>query len=132
MHNLEVSLKPGQEICISIKITATNEIEVKDVQRFLSLDEILDKVSTAINIPPQDILSKSRKTNNVFARYIFMYVAVVYYRYSKNKLGEYLKMNHTSATHGVNEFKNLYEQGNAILMPMVRQVQFHFPFKIKA
>lgn len=92
----------------------------------MELNEILKAVSEVTNISVQDILSKSRLKETVFARHLYCYFSCEKTRYSLKSIGKLINRDHASVIHGNKRI--IYELE---YYPEVKHIIKRIDFKLK-
>jgi chromosomal replication initiation ATPase DnaA len=92
----------------------------------MELKRILKAVNEVTLISENDILSKNRLKEIVFARHLYCYFACEKTRYSLKSIGTFINRDHATVIHGNN--KILYELE---YYPEVRHIVKRIDFKLK-
>lgn len=73
------------------------------------LEILLKDTNEAFNA---DVHAKNRLHKNCFARYAFMYILRTKYKFTFQKISDYLQMNHASILHGCKQHEILFKYDN--------------------
>jgi len=69
-------------------------------------DSLLQLLASNFNVSVDDLLSSSRKKNISFVRMIGMYIAVEYFGYTPQEVGNWFNRGRTTVIHGIKKLKN--------------------------
>lgn len=118
IRDLEGAIRRYITYCVSIDIPFTLEnvsvslgsiipSNTEVVNKTKDIDHIKEIVSSYFRIPIDDLISNSRKTQNVYARNIAFYIIREKYKLPLKKIGEaFGKRDHATVAHGYDKIKS--------------------------
>lgn len=116
VHTIQVP--EGQAIVIEFRLVPEKPIPLDE--RALSLEEIENKITGATGM---NIQIRSRKTEVLFARFAFFYIANKVYKYSKSEVGRYLDYDHSTVIHGIKTYIDMCGVSHPKMMHIIRKLE---------
>ncbi len=103
----------NQQITMELANNVLNE-QRRELQKDISLKEIVDTVAIELNVKPSEIKSKSKKRQIVKARRIVIYLARTLTPNSMPQLAQFFGMkDHTSVSHTMKKVKEMMEKDSS-------------------
>lgn len=84
-------------------------LELKDIKLgFMSKEMVMRIISEECNVTEEDILSRRRNKEVVFARHLYCSILKRFFGYTLTKIGGILKRDHTTVINSICSFRKRY------------------------
>jgi chromosomal replication initiation ATPase DnaA len=119
---INIEIPAGKKVMLCISISQQEIRMLNEDAQTISLDNIINNISTNTNIAKDLIIGRTRKQLVACARMCFIYLATEQ-GYTSVKIGRYLGRDHSTILNALGKYKQLLNAKDQLLLRIIAQIQ---------